>query len=107
MGVLPSFCSARHREGRDRRGGASGAAPAASDDQLLGQLSSMFFSVVLRSCWPVIQEVTCFQKEPAPTSPGIWSDPSKSSPEPFFTTWSAALITGLTYSDESKSLCGD
>lgn len=44
--------------------------------QLAGQLLSMFFSAVSRSSWPLIHAVMSFQKVPAPTAPGIWSDPS-------------------------------
>ena len=36
----------------------------------------MFFSAVSRSSWPLIQAVMSFQNVPAPTSPGIWSEPS-------------------------------
>ena len=44
--------------------------------QLAGQLASMFVSVVSRSCWPLIHAVMSCQNVPAPTSPGIWSEPS-------------------------------
>ena len=47
---------------------------------LLGQLASMFVSAVSRSSWPLIQAVMSFQKVPAPTSPGIWSEPSNRKP---------------------------
>ena len=36
----------------------------------------MFFNAVCRSSDPLIHAVVSFQKEPAPTSPGIWSEPS-------------------------------
>ena len=43
----------------------------------LGKLSSMFFSVVSRSCWPESHFTGSVQKVPAPTLAGIRSDPSK------------------------------
>jgi hypothetical protein len=42
----------------------------------LGPLSSMVFRASSRSCCPLIQAVMPFQKVPAPTAPGIWSEPS-------------------------------
>ena len=42
-----------------------------------GQEASMFFSAVSRSSEPLTQAVISFQNEPAPTSPGIRSEPSK------------------------------
>ena len=42
----------------------------------LGQLSSMSFSASSRLFCPLIQAVMPFQKLPAPTAPGIWSEPS-------------------------------
>src|SRR3954453_86513 len=62
-----------HPDGRGRPGeGCASSAVGQDDGQDFSMLSRA--SCVLS---PVIQAVISFQKELAPTSPGIWSEPSK------------------------------
>src|SRR5690242_17788323 len=75
---FPFGCGADRAEARTG-GAARRAGPPVSSapDYELGQLWSMFFSAVLMSSWPLIQETSSFQNEPAPTWAGIASEPSK------------------------------
>ena len=53
-----------------------GNPPGTVADAQAGQLFSMLSRVVFASCCPEIHETISRQKDPVPTSPGIWSEPS-------------------------------
>ena len=97
--------------GARARPGPAGARPAGTRvrsgvDQDDGQEFSMLSRV---SCvlWPVIQAVISFQKEPAPTAPGIWSEPSKRKTASGSCRISAeSLSIGLTRLSTSQALVG-
>ena len=66
------------QDGWTRGSGVPGGnPPGAPADAHCGQLASMLSSVVLASCPPLIHAVMSRQNDPDPTSPGIWSEPSK------------------------------
>ena len=71
-------CSVRDGWKRGRgRGRRAVSRPAPRPTTHCGQLASMLSSVVLASCPPLIHAVMSRQNRPDPTSPGIWSEPSK------------------------------
>ena len=66
----------------------------------------MLSSAVFASSWPAIQEVISFQKEPEPTAPGIWSEPSKTHSVASFWILAKFREVSLGYLLRSTSLRG-
>src|SRR5581483_964789 len=71
----------------------------------LGQEASIALRTVSRSAAPETQSVIPFQKEPAPTAPGIWSDASKRTVVAWETISAAFFSTGSPYQLGSTSFC--
>src|SRR6476660_1389441 len=72
----------------------------------VGQEASMFLSALSRSSDPLAQAVISFQNEPAPTSPGMRSEPSKRTLVALARILATPRSISLPYQAASASLWG-
>ncbi len=63
----------------------------------------MLFNAWSSVSWPEIHAVMSVQNVPAPTAPGIWSEPSKRNDVDWLKIAATSWVIG-SYSDVSKSL---
>src|SRR3712207_4280625 len=92
-----------------QRGGCAapgGRAPRPAT-QLDGQLSSISLSASSRFFCPLIQAVIPLQKLPAPTAPGMESEPSNRNTVDSYASFAICLVVLSGYRFRSKVLCGE